>query len=171
MSYGITVVSGTVPATSETFPDFLQFQANGDNLGAADADTVNFVGGDVTRGTGESSNVVTVNLDGFSWNDEAGDYTLALTDAMKGVSTSGTTGAQTILVPGDTGDATLDFTNGASIVIYQEGAAAVYITPVSGVTVRVRSGLTLTLAGQYATVTLIKRRANEWVACGDLTAV
>lgn len=168
MSFGITPVSGTVPATSETFPDFIQFQANGANLGAADADTLNFVGGTVTRGTGESSGTVTVDVSGFSWNDEPGDYTLALTDALHGVSTSGTTGAQTIFVPGDSGDSTLDFADGASIVIYQEGAAAVEIVPVSGVTVRVRAGLTLTLAGQYATVTLIKRRANEWVACGDL---
>jgi hypothetical protein len=64
MSFGITPVSGTVPATSETFPDFIQFQANGENLGAADAATVNFVGGTATRGTGESSGVVTVDING-----------------------------------------------------------------------------------------------------------
>ena len=168
MSFGITPISGTVPATSETFPDFIQFQANGVDLGAADVDTVNFVGGSVTRGTGESSSVLTVDMSGFTWRDEPGDYTLVKADANNGVSTSGTTGAQTVFVPGDSGDVTVDFATGASVLVYQEGVAPVSITPVSGVTVRVRDGLTLTTAGQYATVTLIKRRANEWVACGDL---
>lgn len=170
MSFGITPVSGTVPATSETFPDFIQFQANGTNLGAADADTVNFVGGSVTRGTGESSGVVTVDFSGFTWRDEPGDYTLVAADANNGISTSGADGdAQAIFVPGDTGDVTVDFADGASVVVYQEGAAIVDFVPVSGVIVNVRSGLSLTLAGQFATVTLIKRRANEWVACGDLS--
>ena len=62
MSFGVTPVSGTVPATSQTFPDFIQFQANGVALGAADADTVDFAGVGASRGTGESSNKVTINL-------------------------------------------------------------------------------------------------------------
>lgn len=170
MSFGITPVSSGVPPTQDTFPDFIQFQANGTNLGAADADTVNFVGGSVTRGTGENSGVVTVDMSGFTWNTQAGDYTLVKTDANNGVKTTGTSGAQTIFVPGDTGDLTVDFVTGASVLVYQDGPASVEVVPVSGVTLRVRSGLSSPLAGQYATVTVIKVAANEWVACGDLTA-
>lgn len=168
MSFGITPVTGTVPPTSETFPDFIQFQANGTNLGLPDADTVNFIGGSVTRGTGESSGVVTVDFGGFTWTTEAGDFTLVKTDTNNGIACTATSGSQTCFVPGDTGDTSVDFATGASVLVYQEGPSPVSITPVSGVTVRVRSALTLQTAGQYATVTLIKRAANEWVACGDL---
>ena len=170
MSFGITPVTGTVPPTSDAFPNFIQFQSNGTDLGAADADTVNFIGGAVTRGTGENSGVVTVDMTGFTWRDEAGDYTLVKADANNGVKTTGTSGAQTIFVPGDSGDATLDFVTGASVLIYQDGPASVEVVPVSGVLLRMRGGLSSPLAGQYATVTVIKVAANEWVACGDLTA-
>ena len=33
MSFGITPVTGTVPPTSDAFPDFIQFQSNGTDLG------------------------------------------------------------------------------------------------------------------------------------------
>lgn len=168
MSFGITPVSGTVPATSESFPDFIQFQSNGNALGAADADTVNFIGGSVTRGTGESSGVVTVDFSGFTWREEPGDFTLVKTDANNGVASTGTSGGQVCTVPGDTGDVTVDFVVGASVLLYQAGTSPLEIVPVSGVTIDIRNDLLFQLADQYAPATLIKRAANHWVICGDL---
>lgn len=168
MSFGITPVSGTVPATSETFPDFIQIQANGANLGAADADTLNFVGGTVTRGTGESSGTVTVDFSGFTWREEAGDFTLVKADSSNGVASTGGSGAQTCFVPGDTGDVTVDFAVGASVLLFQAGTAALEIVPVSGVTIDIRNDLLFQLADQYAPATLIKKAANHWLICGDL---
>ena len=52
-------------ATDTGFPDYLQFQAAGSNLGARDADTLNFGSGlTATRGVGENENTVTVDATG-----------------------------------------------------------------------------------------------------------
>lgn len=61
MAFGIT---GFPPAVDTGFPQFIQFQYNGVNLGGPDADTVNFVGDIVAvRGTsGGDENTVTVVL-------------------------------------------------------------------------------------------------------------
>lgn len=65
MAFGM-VPSGWPAPAAEDFPNFIQFQFNGVNLGGPDADTVNFVsagsgeGFSVTRGEGESANVITV---------------------------------------------------------------------------------------------------------------
>ena len=168
MSFGITPVSGTVPATSETFPDFIQFKANDVALGAADADTVNFVGGTVTRGTGESSGVVTVDFSGFTWREEPADFTIVKSDSSNGVASTGGSGAQMCYVPGDTGDVSVDFAIGASVLLYQAGTADLEIVPVSGVTIDIRNDLLFQLADQYAPATLIKKAANHWIICGDL---
>lgn len=65
MTFGITPTTGFPPASTDDFPNFIQFQFNGVNLGGPDADTVNFVGTGftVTRGgSGVSDNTVTVVL-------------------------------------------------------------------------------------------------------------
>jgi len=60
-TFSITPVSGFPLPTSDEFPDFIQFQADGADLGDNAADTVNFTDGlTATRGTGENANVVTV---------------------------------------------------------------------------------------------------------------
>ena len=63
--------AGSFPApASESgdtgFVNFIQFQQDGTNLGDANADTVNFTGSGVTatRGTGENSGVLTVDIAG-----------------------------------------------------------------------------------------------------------
>lgn len=56
------------------------------------------------------------------------------------------------------------------MLIYAEGSAGVHITAVSGVSLRIRDGLSGVLAGQYGAATLVKRRANEWFLTGDLAA-
>lgn len=62
-TFSISPVGGFPPAEPTDFPEFIQFQAEGENLGGPDADTVNFTGGAVaTRGVGEDAGVVTVNV-------------------------------------------------------------------------------------------------------------
>lgn len=171
MAFSITPVSGDVPAPeSQAFPNFIQFQANGTDLGEPDADTLNILGGRATRGVGENANVITLDVAGMEWNDQAADYRLVLADAGHGIATTGTTGAQIITIPADTGDPDLDFVAGDTVLVYQEGAAVAQIAAESGVELRVRDALLPEAAGQYATITLIKRRDNEWLACGDLGA-
>lgn len=61
MAFGLTPVTGFPPVTPDEFPNFIQFRADGTNLGGPDADVVDFVYPLVaTRGTGENENVVTV---------------------------------------------------------------------------------------------------------------
>jgi len=97
-----------------------------------------------------------------------GDHTLQSSDFGKGLSTSGTTGTQNIIVPDDATLGGGDL-NGQSVLVYVEGAAGVIVLPASGVSVNVRSGLLSQAAGQFATMTLIHtRHANDWVLCGDL---
>lgn len=63
--FSLTPVAGFPPPTEDAFPQFIQFQFDGVNLGGPDADTVNFVPGEtfsVTRGTGEDANVITVTI-------------------------------------------------------------------------------------------------------------
>lgn len=177
--FSITPVTDFPAASAEAFPDYIQFQAEGVDLGGPDADTVNFVGLTVTRGTGENASVVTVEADipepvasTFTWRDVPGDYTLVLADAQNGLSTSATTGSPTITIPADPDEGLgTPFASGDSVLIYQAGAAQVDVAAAAGVTLRYRSALTAKLAGQYAVATLIRRGANLWVLCGDLEVI
>ncbi len=55
------------PDTPGNFPDFIQFQQDGVNLGDSTADTVNLTGGITgTRGVGESANIITLEGDGLA---------------------------------------------------------------------------------------------------------
>lgn len=61
MTFAITPTTGFNPPTDAEFPDYMQFQADGVDLGDRAADTLNFATGlTATRGTGEAANVVTV---------------------------------------------------------------------------------------------------------------
>lgn len=75
MAFGISPSSPTPPVTNDGFPDYnIQFQNDGVDLGEpADIDTVNFRKGVLaTRGTGESTNVVSAEFD-----DSTAEYTPA----------------------------------------------------------------------------------------------
>ncbi len=215
MNFSITPVGPFPPSNDEGFPQFIQWRDEGVDLGGPDADTVDFTGEGVTatRGTGETANVITVeilappslslqfqdhgadlglpdattvNIEGelhatrdgdtitinaqLVWRDVPGDTEIDFGDAGNGLSMSGTSGEQIVTVPGDTGDPEIDLPEGTAILIYQEGSASVSVVPVSGVLINVRSPLDALLAGQFATATLLKRRANEWILCGDLSA-
>lgn len=164
-------------AESGDFPDYLQFQDEGVDLGQRDADTLNFTGTGVTatRGVGEDANVVTVEVEAYvppatevTWNSQAGEYTIQSSDANNGIATTGTSGSQTITIPAD--DQLPGVLDGASIVVYQEGPAGVDFAPVSGVNLNFRSVFVASIAGQFGTVSLIKRGSNNWILCGDMEA-
>jgi hypothetical protein len=91
--------------------------------------------------------------------------TAALTDVGKLISfTSGTAVAFTIPA-----NATVAFSVGDQINIYQAGTATVTITPAATVTVR-SSGSKLKTNDQFSLATCIKIDTNEWVAVGNLKA-
>lgn len=61
MSFTVTPITDIPAPTPQNFPNFVQYQQDGENLGLPDADTLNFAAGlQATRGVGENSNVVTV---------------------------------------------------------------------------------------------------------------
>ncbi len=172
-TFSITPVTDFPPPDADAFPNFIQFQADGVDLGLADADTVNFTGGlRATRGTGESSSLVTVRGALLSWRDSANDTTLTLADAGNGVAMTATSGEVFVTVPADTGDETVDFLAGEAVLIFAAATARVTVVSESGVELQYRSAaLTNSLAGEFSTATLIKRAANTWVLCGDLESV
>ena len=159
----LIAVESTPPAS------FIQWQQDGVNVGDTFVQVVDVISPlVVTHDTGLADNTVRIVLPGFQWRDAPADTVLTIDDNQNGISTSGTTGMQNVVIPADTGDPTVDLPDGASVLVYQEGAASFDISVQSGMTLNVRSGLLPVSAGQFATVTLIKRRANTWIVCGDL---
>jgi len=60
-AFSVTPLTDVPPPAAQEFPNFIQMQAAGTDLGGPDADTLNFGAGlTATRGTGENSNVVSV---------------------------------------------------------------------------------------------------------------
>lgn len=166
-TFGITPVTGFPPVTDDGFPRFIQFQEEGTEVGNRSVENLNFTNGAELSVSSDGS-TVTVDLSSaggnLSWRDVPGDTTLLAADAKNGLSLSGTSGTQTVTVPG--GD--VDLPVGTAILLFQYGAAPVQVVPVSGVALLFREELSATLAGQYATATLIKHAADEWLLCGDL---
>lgn len=170
MSFGITPAAGFPPQASDEFPNYIQFQNQGTDLGLPNVDTVNFGRNLIaTRGTGENANVVTVTGEAFTWSDVAGDYLLDVADLGNGLKATHNSGPVIVTVPGDT-QLGID-TEDVSVLIMQAGAGSVAVVGQSGVTVNVRSALAAETAGQYAVLSLIHTGADEWVLCGDLGAV
>lgn len=162
--FSVTPVGPFPPANSEDFPDFLQWQVDGVDVGTTAVSTVNLTGAvAATIGTGENEEVLTIEIGAtaLTWRSAPGDTALAASDAGNGIATTGTTGTQTITITGN------DIDDGEMVLVYQEGAAGVNIVAASGISLRVRSPLTAVSAGQYATVTIIKRGAT-YILCGDL---
>lgn len=96
---------------------------------------------------------------------QADSATLALTDANTfQLCTKGT--AMTITVPTN---ATVAFTTGTEIDIYQQGAGQVTIAAAVGVTINSVFG-NLKIANQYSGASLKKTATNTWELVGNLTA-
>lgn len=103
------------------------------------------------------------NLSGLlGQNTRTANYTLALTDQNKVVEMNVAT-ANSVTVPAN---ASVAFPVGTVIEITQLGAGQTTIVAASGVTIRSKYGLVL--SGQYSSITLRKRAADEWVLSGDL---
>lgn len=85
-AFALTPVAGFPPPTPAEFPDFIQFQNEGANLGGSDADTVDFVGAGVTatRGTGANANKVTVTIPGGGGGGSAPVLAVSLQGAADG---------------------------------------------------------------------------------------
>ncbi len=66
MAFGLTPAgAGFPPQAPDAFPNYIQFQYEGENLGDPDVDTVDFQGSVfVSRGAGENANKVTVVVGG-----------------------------------------------------------------------------------------------------------
>ena len=121
-----------------------------------------FSSGDVF--TAANANILATSI--VALNTQAGTaYTAALTDVGKLVSfTSGTAVAFTIPA-----NATVAFSVGDQINVYQAGTAQVTITPAATVTVR-SSGAKLKTKDQYSVATCVKIDTNEWIALGNLAS-
>jgi hypothetical protein len=105
MTFGISPVAGSPFAeqTDDGFPQFIQWQSEGTNLGGPDADVVNITGGlAVTRGVGENANVITI--DGpalLSWEDDGSPLADVTTvNIGDGLSAELVSGVLTIAVSG-----------------------------------------------------------------------
>lgn len=92
------------------------------------------------------------------------NYTLALTDANKGINMSSSTD-RTLTVPPNSSVA---FPVGTQIVIEIGGTGSVIIAPGSGVTLE---GEPLTISGQYSTFVLIKKAVNTWLVTSSVPQV
>ena len=92
-------------------------------------------------------------------------YTAALTDVGKLINFTSTS-AIVFTIPAN---ATVAFSVGDQINIYQAGTATATITPAATVTVR-SSGSKLKTNDQFSVATCIKIDTNEWIAIGNLKA-
>ena len=121
-----------------------------------------FTSGDIF--TAVNANILATSI--VALNTQAGPaYTAALTDVGRLVSfTSGTAVAFTIPA-----NATVAFSVGDQINVYQAGTATVTITPAATVTIR-SSGAKLKTNDQFSVATCIKIDTNEWIALGNLKA-
>lgn len=167
--FSISPAAPFPPQTGEPFPVGIQWQNDGENLGDRTVDTINIrTRLSASRGSGETANVVTIDGGTFTWRDVTDDDAVAESDLGNGLKVN-TDGSSTLItVPGDD-ELGISATDGdVSLLIMQAGAGAVVVAGQSGVTVNVRSALSLTLAGQYAVISLIHTGPNEWVVCGDL---
>jgi len=64
-AFSISPLTNVPPPQADEFPNFIQWQEDGVNLGGPDADTINCSSGiTATRGVGENSNVVTLTAAG-----------------------------------------------------------------------------------------------------------
>lgn len=89
-------------------------------------------------------------------------YTLVLADAGKAVEMD-VASANTVTIPPES---SVDFPVGTVVEVTQVGAGQTTVAAGSGVTVRTPS--TLVLTGQWSTVTLRKRGADDWLLAGDV---
>lgn len=100
MAFGLTPAgAGFPPQAPDAFPNYIQFQYEGENLGDPDVDTVDFQGSVfVSRGAGENANKVTVVVGGTPSAPTAASLDILAFKLVGSGSGNGiTTWAQTVL--------------------------------------------------------------------------
>lgn len=106
-TFGITPVTGYPIPPSDEFPQFIQMQSDGVDLGGPDVDTLNFTTNlTATRGTGENASTVTITASGggggssLQFQSEGVDLGLpdATTVNFTGAAVSATRSVDTIVV-------------------------------------------------------------------------
>lgn len=101
-------------------------------------------------------------------NPRTVSYTLALPDSdLNTIVEMDSADANNLIIPPYV---TIPFPVGTTILCIQGGAGLTTIVAGAGVTVNVRTALSLISSGQYAIFTLVKIDTNTWVAAGDLAA-
>ena len=98
-------------------------------------------------------------------NVRTASYTLVLADSGKVIEMN-VNSVNTLTVPPNSSVA---FPIGTLIAVDQLGSGQTTITPGAGVTIRSSSAF-MKIKGQYSSVSLRKRAADEWVLVGDLVA-
>lgn len=141
-----------------------QLHAAAHATGQADAIAPAAIGAAATGHDHSGTYVALIDAAILTANTQTGSYTLVLGDAGKVIEMN-VAGANTLTVPPD---ASVAFPVGSVIEVFQLGAGQTTITAGSGVTFRSDGGKTKTTA-QYASVSIRKRAADEWVLAGDLT--
>lgn len=160
---GVGEQENVVTVTAEGGGVAIQWQLNGADLGNDQANTVN-VDGSSKLNAFRVNDTITLTLDGLNWRGVTGDATLQSSDYLNGIAVNDSNPV-TVTIPAD---ADLPLPPGLAIPIYTEGTGTVNIVAAGGVTLRIRSGLTAQIAGQYGACTIMKIRTNEWFISGDL---
>jgi hypothetical protein len=124
MAFGLTPAgSGFPPQAPDAFPNYIQFQYDGTDLGGPTVDTVDFQGSVfVSRGDGENANKITVVVGGNPSTPATGPQTMAFKNAGSGGGTGINAWSATPLVADASVAAYVDSTNlltFASAGVYQ----------------------------------------------------
>ncbi len=120
--------------------------------------------GDGLTGGGTSGDVeLALDPDLTTVEDTTTARTLALTDAGKLVRMNNAS-ATTVTVPPNS---SVDFGEGAQIIVAAMGAGAVTVAAGAGVTLRSKDSA-LEIDGQYATASCVQVAADEWLVFGAL---
>jgi hypothetical protein len=163
-AFSVAPVGGFPSTDPGDFPDFMQLQNQGVNLGDRAADTIDFATGlRATRGVGASENVVQVTAGVIAWRDVDGDDEVTIDDIGNGIATQGTSGEQVIAVHANV------LLDGECVLILQEGAAQAVIAVDSGMELVYRTDtFSAATAGQGSVLTLIAKGDTKIIVCGDL---
>jgi len=101
----------------------------------------------------------------YGFNNNTGNYTLALTDQGK-ILPFNTTSTGTVTIPLNSSVA---FPTGSFVNFIQTGTGPILVTGASGVSVQ-SEGSKLKLKGQYAVAGALKTDTDTWVAFGNLVS-
>lgn len=166
--FAVTPVAAFATQDDQGFPDFLQWQNQGADLGSSDADTVNVAEGLIaTRGTGEDANVITLTADEatpfvLAWRETDTDDVVLDADVNNAIAFTGASPQQLTIPTGV-------ITPGRAVLVTQEGLGTVEFIVPSGATLQFRDDVFgPTIAGPGGIVTLIGRADGVTILCGDM---